>query len=40
VVHELACELSDLARWLDLDDVVVAARGDLAAPLAEALARL
>ncbi|WP_432479577.1 winged helix-turn-helix domain-containing protein [Nocardioides sp. GXQ0305] len=31
--HELAQELRRLAGWLGLDDVVVADRGDLAAPL-------
>ncbi|WP_030484958.1 winged helix-turn-helix domain-containing protein [Nocardioides aequoreus] len=31
--HELAAELHQVARWLDLDDVVVRPRGDLAAPL-------
>ncbi|SDS27177.1 hypothetical protein SAMN04488570_1509 [Nocardioides scoriae] len=35
---ELAAELRDLARWLDLDDVVVRERGDLAGPLAAELA--
>ncbi len=32
--HELAAELRTLAAWLDLDDVVVHDRGDLAAALA------
>jgi uncharacterized protein len=31
--HELAIELESLAGWLDLSDVVVSPRGDLAAPL-------
>lgn len=34
---ELAAELWALAGWLDLDDVLVARRGDLAAALADAL---
>ena len=34
VATELAAELADLARWLDLDDVVVLPRGDLAPALA------
>ncbi len=29
-VEELAAELRDLASWLDLDDIVVAPKGDLA----------
>ncbi len=37
--EELAAELRDLAGWLDLDDVAVAGRGDLAADLAGAVAR-
>jgi len=32
--HELAAELAELARWLDLDDVLVEDRGDLAGALA------
>jgi len=36
---ELAAELRRLAAWLDLDDVVVGARGDLSRPLGHALAR-
>src|SRR4051812_25462457 len=35
----LAAELRDLARWLDLDDVAVARRGDLAVRLGDALRR-
>ena len=35
---ELAAELRDLAGWLGLDDVVVADRGDLSAPLSAELA--
>ena len=35
--EELALELRRLAGWLGLDDVVVADRGDLAAPLAALL---
>jgi uncharacterized protein len=38
VASELAAELRDVATWLDLDDVVVAGTGDLAADLAVALA--
>ena len=34
---QLAVELRRLAGWLDLDDVVVAPRGDLAGPLGAAL---
>lgn len=37
VVAELAAELSTMARWLELDGVVVGERGDLAAPLAAEL---
>ncbi len=37
VAHELAGELTLMAGWLDLDDVVVAGRGDLAAALQGAL---
>lgn len=37
VVAELAAELRLMARWLELDDVVVGERGGLAAPLAAAL---
>jgi hypothetical protein len=37
VAAELATELSVTARWLDLDGVVVADRGDLARPLRDAL---
>jgi hypothetical protein len=36
-VPELAAELRDLAGWLGLDDVVVADRGDLSAPLSSAI---
>jgi uncharacterized protein YcaQ len=36
---ELAAELRELARWLGLDDIVVADRGDLSAPLTAELAR-
>ncbi|GAB3656482.1 winged helix-turn-helix domain-containing protein [Nocardioides korecus] len=36
--HELAEELRDLARWLDLDEIVVADRGDLAPALAAEIA--
>jgi len=36
VAAELAAELHLVARWLDLDDVVVAPRGDLAVDLAAA----
>jgi uncharacterized protein YcaQ len=32
--HELAAELRDLASWLDLDDIVVHDKGDLAPALA------
>ena len=35
--EELAVELRRLAAWLDLDDVVVGARGDLSGPLSHAL---
>ena len=35
--EELATELRRLAGWLDLDDVVVGGRGDLAEPLRHAL---
>ncbi|MCF6379793.1 winged helix DNA-binding domain-containing protein [Nocardioides KLBMP 9356] len=35
--EELAAELHRLAGWLDLDDVVVGGRGDLAEPLRHAL---
>jgi hypothetical protein len=38
VADELARELRLMAGWLGLDDVVVGERGDLAAPLARALA--
>jgi uncharacterized protein YcaQ len=34
---QLAAELRRLAGWLELDDVVVAPRGDLAGPLGAAL---
>jgi uncharacterized protein YcaQ len=34
---ELAAELVEMARWLDLDDVVVEPHGDLAVALAAAL---
>jgi uncharacterized protein YcaQ len=37
VVAELAAELRLMARWLELDDVVVGDRGGLAAPLAAVL---
>jgi hypothetical protein len=37
VVAELAAELRLMAGWLELDDVVVGERGELAAPLAAAL---
>ena len=37
VVPALADELRTMAGWLDLDDVAVAPRGDLATPLAAAL---
>jgi uncharacterized protein len=37
--EELAAELRRLASWLDLDDVVVGSRGDLAHALGGALAR-
>jgi hypothetical protein len=37
VAAELAAELAITARWLDLDGVVVADRGDLAAALTDAL---
>jgi uncharacterized protein YcaQ len=37
VVAELAGELREMARWLELDGVVVGERGDLAAPLAAVL---
>ena len=40
VAAELAAELRGLAGWLGLDRVVVAGRGDLAAPLGAALVRL
>lgn len=39
VAERLAGELRTMATWLDLDDIVVARRGDLAAPLRRALAR-
>ncbi len=35
---ELAAELRDLARWLGLEEILVAPRGDLATPLAAELA--
>jgi uncharacterized protein YcaQ len=35
--QELADELSELARWLELDDIVVTPRGDLAPALAAAM---
>ncbi len=38
VAAELAAELGQVASWLGLDDVVVGARGDLAAELAAAVA--
>jgi uncharacterized protein YcaQ len=38
VAAELAAELRLMADWLDLDDVVLGARGDLIAPCAQALA--
>jgi uncharacterized protein len=38
VARELAAELLAVARWLDLSDVEVAAHGDLAPALSEALA--
>jgi uncharacterized protein len=37
VVHELAEELRLMAAWLELDDVAVAERGDLAGSLRDAL---
>jgi hypothetical protein len=37
VAAELAAELRSMARWLELDDVAVEERGDLAAPLQAAL---
>lgn len=37
--EELAAELTGLADWLDLDDVIVAGRGDLAPSLTAALSR-
>jgi uncharacterized protein YcaQ len=37
VASSLAGELVEMACWLGLDDVAVARRGDLAAPLAAAL---
>jgi uncharacterized protein YcaQ len=37
VAGPLADELTEMARWLGLDEVAVARRGDLAAPLAAAL---
>jgi uncharacterized protein len=39
VVAELAAELRVMAEWLELEGVVVGARGDLAAPLAVATSR-
>jgi uncharacterized protein YcaQ len=36
--HELAGELRDVARWLGLEEIVVADRGDLAPALASELA--
>ena len=39
VVEELAAELHELACWLGLDEVAVADRGDLAAPLRAAVGR-
>jgi len=38
-IPELADELRDLASWLGLDDIHVAHKGDLSAPVAAALAR-
>jgi uncharacterized protein YcaQ len=37
VAAELAAALREMAAWLELDDVVVAERGDLAAALATAV---
>jgi uncharacterized protein YcaQ len=37
IAAELAAELRLMASWLDLDDVVVMRRGDLASPLARAV---
>jgi uncharacterized protein len=37
VAGELAAELRELAAWLELDSVQIAANGDLAAPLTEAV---
>jgi uncharacterized protein len=37
VATELAAELATTAKWLELDGVVVAERGDLAAPLSHAV---
>ncbi|MBU3718409.1 MAG: winged helix-turn-helix domain-containing protein, partial [Actinobacteria bacterium] len=37
VVAALRDELTDMAAWLELDDVVVGRRGDLAAPLRRSL---
>lgn len=39
VVAPLAAELAHLARWLDLDEVVVGRKGSLARPLTSRLAR-
>ncbi|MBV9823917.1 MAG: winged helix DNA-binding domain-containing protein, partial [Actinobacteria bacterium] len=39
VAPELAAELAELAKWLDLDGVQVTGRGDLAPALADALNR-
>jgi uncharacterized protein YcaQ len=39
VVAELAAELTSMAHWLGLDGVVVASKGDLAAPLRKAIGR-
>jgi uncharacterized protein YcaQ len=38
VAAELAAELATIAKWLELDGVVVGERGDLAAPLTHAVA--
>ncbi|HAX82915.1 MAG TPA: cytoplasmic protein [Actinobacteria bacterium] len=38
VARELAIELGEMARWLGLGDIAVGKKGDLAAPLAAALA--
>jgi uncharacterized protein YcaQ len=40
VAHAMAGELRSMASWLELDDVIVGQRGDLARELARALARL